>query len=37
MGATAGITATVFTHPIDVVRARLTVQETKHYRGISNE
>lgn len=33
-GASAGILATVLTHPIDVVRARLTVQKTAHYKGI---
>ena len=34
-GASAGIFATILTHPIDVVRARLTVQSqiTQQYRG----
>ena len=34
-GATAGTFATLLTHPIDVVRARLTIQSqaTQHYRG----
>ena len=34
-GASAGIFATILTHPIDVVRARLTIQSqmTQHYRG----
>lgn len=33
-GALAGMTATLLTHPIDVVRARITVQQTQRYRGI---
>lgn len=35
-GATAGTFATLLTHPIDVVRARLTIQSqvTQQYRGI---
>ena len=33
-GASAGMIATLLTHPIDVVRARITVQQTKQYKGI---
>ena len=33
-GASAGMTATLLTHPFDVVRARITVQQTQRYRGI---
>ena len=35
-GAMAGIFASIFTHPMDVVRARLTVQDqsSKAYTGI---
>lgn len=32
-GASAGMAATLLTHPIDVVRARITVQQTKRYKG----
>ena len=37
-GAFAGMFATVFTHPIDVIRAKLTVQSHQHkvYRGVSS-
>jgi hypothetical protein len=33
-GASAGMIATLLTHPIDVVRARITVQQTRRYKGI---
>ena len=32
-GASAGVIATLLTHPIDVVRARITVHQTKQYKG----
>ncbi len=36
VGGLAGLVATIVTHPIDVVRARLTVQDpsSRAYRGI---
>ena len=39
-GATAGVFATLVTHPMDVVRARLTVQQPSDataYRGLVNK
>jgi len=35
VGGMAGLVATLVTHPLDVVRARLTVQDQTHktYRG----